>query len=210
MGKAITRIVLGLAIASGSLGMAGSAHATVWRNRANESFCLSTGNNGSMSPGTGLIIWKCNTDLGKPVADQDWGQVSAPWDSSFSYFSLYNTRVPATPPPFNANTRCAGTKGGWFDNGTQIIIASCSPANAISHDQGFHLFNQGLDSNRHQCYSFFNEMSFENPSDPDHITQRVFGVSGGSMTNGSAVILWDYFKDSTGHSTHPDQIWCAY
>jgi hypothetical protein len=207
MRKAWLHIVLGLAVTGGGLAVAGSASATVWRNRANESYCLSAGNNGSMSLGTGLVIWQCNTDVGKPVGDQAWGQVTAPFNST--YVELFNMKAPA-PPPFGDNTaaRCTGPAAGNYYNGTQLVIWTCN-SSTQGHDQGWHPFFQPNDPSGHQCYSFSNEAALENPGYWPRLVQ-VFGVSNANMTNGTPVIMWEYQKDVNGNSTHPDQIWCAY
>jgi hypothetical protein len=208
MDKVWMRIVVGLSIAGGGLATAGSANATVWRNFANESYCLSAGNNGSMNLGTGLVIWQCNTDVGKPVGDQAWGQVTAPFNAN--YQELYDMKAPA-PPPFGNNTpaRCTGPSGGNYSDGIQLILWSCNSATQ-GHDQGWHAFIQPNDANGHRCYSFTNEAAAENPTYQPPLIE-VFGVSNAVMTNGTQVIMWQYFTDwTTGKSTHPDQVWCAY
>lgn len=200
----LMRLVLGLSIAGAGLAMARPASATVWKNFANENFCLSTANSGSTATGTGLIIWRCNTDVGKPIADQGWAWTATPWDSSGNYFQLFNTR-PNSPPP-SSNARCAGTKGGSFSGGTELILWSCNNASAWSHDQGWHIWNVGFDSNQHQCSRFLNEMGYEDPTDPDHLILRGIGVNNAAMTNGSSVIL----KNFIPNTPQPDQVWCAY
>jgi len=200
----LMRLVLGLSIAGTGLAMARPASATVWRNFANENFCLSTANNGSMSPSTKLIIWQCNTDLRKPVADQGWAWTATPWDSSGDYFQLFNTR-PNAPPP-SSNARCAGTHNAGFSGGTELNLVTCNGAFPLSHDQGWHIWNVGLDSHQHQCSRFLNETGFEDPTDPDHLVLTAFGVDNGAMTNGSPVILEYVLFDRP----QLDQIWCAY
>ena len=68
MATRMTRIVLGLSVAASSLVMGKTAGATVWKNYANESFCLSS-TNGGITPGTQLRIRTCNG-----AADQTWGR----------------------------------------------------------------------------------------------------------------------------------------
>jgi hypothetical protein len=208
MGKVWMRIVVGLSIAGGSLATAGSANATVWRNRADETFCLGASNGGSMNLGTGLIIWKCNIDNGQPAGDQAWGQVTAPFNSN--YVELVDMKTGVMPPPFGDNTpaRCTGPRAGNYLNGTQLVIWTCNSATQ-GHDQGWHAFTQPNDPMGHQCVSFDNEAALENPTYSPRLVQ-VFGVQNAVMTNGTPVIMWEYFKDALGHSTHPDQIWCAW
>ena len=89
-----------------------------------------------------------------------------------------------------------------------MIVWSCNNATQ-SHDQGWHSIFQPSDPNGHQCFSFSNERAQEVPNIFPPLA-RVFGVSNAVRSNGTSVILWDYFRDSSGNATHPDQIWCAY
>jgi len=209
MTKAWMRIVIGASIAGGGLAVAGPANATMWRNYLNESKCLASGNNGSMSPGEGLVIWDCNIDQHKPVADQDWGEVAAPFNSSF--VELYDTKAPSPAQVGfgdNSPARCMGPTDGDYLNGWQLIIWTCNSATE-GHDQGWHPFFQRYDGQGHACYTFTNELAAENPGYSPRLNQ-VFGVSGANMTNGTPVIMWQYFEDSSGRPTHLDQVWCAY
>jgi len=194
MRNTLVRTVLGLSIAAGSLVMARPASATVWKNFADESFCLST-NNQSTNLGTALVIRTCDGG-----ADQNWGQVNTPWNNNYN--ELYNQSVAAPPPFAPSNARCAGVSGGTYGNGSSLIIWTCNNSTQ-SHDQGWHGVLSGYyDTNGHACYYFINELAWEATQG---VSTQVFGVSGGTMTNGRPIITWEKF--ATGHH---DQIWCQY
>src|SRR6185436_7807686 len=141
MSRMLTRTVLGLSIAAGSLVLAKPASATVWKNFADESFCLST-TNGSMNMGTQLIIRTCNGS-----ADQNWGQVNTPWN--VNYQELFNMAAPAPPPFAPRSARFLGAAGRSINTGPNIILWSCNNATQ-SHDQGWHQVLSGFyDNNNH-------------------------------------------------------------
>jgi|SRR3954447_19646858 hypothetical protein len=194
MGTRLIRSVLGLSIAVGGLIIARPASATIWKNFANEAFCLST-NGGSTNPGTALVIRTCDGG-----ADQNWGEVNTPW--STNYTELYNMSAAAPPPFAPSNARCAGASGGTYGNGVSLIIWGCNNVSQ-SHDQGWHRFISGFTDNLgHQCYYFKNELAWEATQG---ISTEVIGVSAGIMTNNRPLILWEKF--ATGHH---DQMWCQY
>jgi hypothetical protein len=187
MVTALARALVGLSIAAGSLAFAHPAAATVWKNLANENYCLGvTGS--STTAGTSLVLRQCDGS-----ATQRWERSSY---MSY-YYQLWNLAAPA---PGLEGARCVGTAGGAIGNGTPLILWSCN-STTQSHDQGWDMFFRGWDDDNHQCWSFVNQKAVE--GSPPLV--RALGVSGGIMTNGRPIILWDRFE--TGH---PDQTWCAY
>jgi Ricin-type beta-trefoil lectin domain-like len=169
MPRMLTRTMSGLLVVGASLLVAGAANATVWKNYANENYCLGA-SGGSMTNGTNLIIWSCNGNL-----DQSWTDVSV----GGSYVQIENNKD---------TSKCAGVSGGSISNGAQLIIWSCNGAN----DQAWEPVYAFNDANGHACYDFVNynvEFQTEQTS--------VFGVSGGNLTNGAHVILWSLFTSPT-------------
>jgi hypothetical protein len=187
MKSTLLHAAFGLSVLTSMLGAPRPASAAVLKNLVNENLVTSTGtgyclgvSGGNTQPGTGLKVWQCNGN-----ADQTW----TPITYSGSYIKLHDG--------INADELCADLSFGSFNNGVQLVTWYCNSPISID-SQGWEKVFQGYDFNGHACYYYKNQKYFEATG-----KLRVFGVSGGNVTNGTNVQIWDWLA-------HSDQIWCDY
>lgn len=169
--------LLGISIVGGSLTLASPAKAinTIWRNFGSTAASgpMCLGTSGA-SEGSTLVIHSCGSQSNGPF----WDMWNDPFGSLYWKFT------------FLADDRLeVSALNDSMSNGTPVILHHFSRG-TTQHWLPY-LFIR--DSNGALCYLFFNRQD----------TSKVMGVSGGIMTDGRPIIIWDFLG-------HPDQAWCAY
>ena len=184
----LLRTLVGLSIAAIGTLVPISARAVVWKNYANETFCLGNTSGAQLTVGSYLWVKPCNGSTG-----QSWSEAPYPsGDYDFLYMSA--APAPSAPPPAVWSSRCAYTPS--TGNGSPMFLEQCD-SSAGSTEAWLPVYSFS-DSNGHSCYYFQSLYAAQSGA------TRVFGVSGGTLANGTHVILWDFL------SFHADQYWCAY
>jgi len=181
--KELLRTLVGLSVAAIGTLVPTLASATVWKNYGNEMVCM--GNVNGNKPVIGSDIWvkTCNGNLAQTWAEPPY----TPGPSGYEWFVNEASIVPGNPA-FNL---CISAMP--ITNGAPAVLDGCS--NAYQAWDAVYSLN---DEGQHPCY-YFQQLMAE-----QHGATRVLGVQGGTVVDGTHVILWDFL------STHPDQYWCAY
>jgi hypothetical protein len=203
MQNAFTKVVLGLSIIAGSVATAAPAGAFTLHNYAT-GYCLAV-SAGNQSEGAHLIVWPCSSNNSDP-------------SQQFGFNSRFGTFVPA-PSGANAQYHTNVTQAHdwvlgvwdgthqWYDGQPIIDWASTTDANQLWTASW-----AVNDSAGTACY--YIENAGHTPGGDPREPHKVLAVSGGSRSQGAAVVIYSLFTDSQSgrpdYQGHPDQYWCVY
>jgi hypothetical protein len=181
------RGLLALSIIVGSLVAATPASANwMWKNSKNLNECLGVAAS-NMTAGTALVVWGCDS-----TQNQNWTNINFSSTNDGNY-QFYDNAAPV--PPNGASMCIALGNNGSISNSTPAVVWNCT---VHTDDQAWTPVFVGMNADHKYCYYFQSLKGTEQGK------KRVLGVTGGNVSDGIAVILWDYI------STAPDQVWCAY